>query len=95
MPPEHELRFALYCEYAQWHYGRHGGGFRGVALSLEKSNELVQKIMRKVDELLPTVDKQVPFPETCDLETAKPKPEYEAGMLRVMGKLARLGMPLK
>jgi hypothetical protein len=31
-------------------------------LSLEKSNELAQKIMRKVDELLPTVDKQVSFP---------------------------------
>ena len=64
-------------------------------LSLEKSNELAQKIMRKVDELLPTVDKQVPFPEAYDLATVKPKPEYEASMLRVMDELARLGMPLK
>jgi hypothetical protein len=67
----------------------------GFGLSLEKSNELAQKIMRKVDELLPTVDKQVPFPEAYDLETAKPKPKYEAGMLRVMDELGRLGMPLK
>lgn len=64
-------------------------------LSLEKSNELAHKIMRKVYELLPTVDKQVPFPEAYDLATVKPKPEYEASMLRVMDELARLGMPLK
>ncbi len=64
-------------------------------LSPEKSNELVQKIMRKVDELLPTVQKQVPFPEAYDLNTVQPKPEYEAGLMRVMDELARLGMPLK
>jgi len=64
-------------------------------LSPEKSNELAQKIMRKVDELLPTVQKQVPFPEAYDVNTVKPKPEYEAGLLRVMDELARLGMPLR
>jgi len=64
-------------------------------LSPAKSNELAQKIMRKVDELLPTVEKQVPFPEAYDLETVQPRPPYEAGMLRVMDELARLGMPLQ
>jgi methylamine--corrinoid protein Co-methyltransferase len=64
-------------------------------LSPEKANELAQKIMRKVDDLLPTVQKQVPFPEAYDLKTVKPRPEYEAGLLRVMDELARLGMPLK
>ncbi len=59
----------------------------------EKVNELAQKIMVKVDELLPTVEKQNPFPEVYDLQKVKPKPEYEAGLLRVKDELARLGMP--
>lgn len=63
-------------------------------LSAEKSNELAQKIMRKVDEVLPTVQKQVPFPSAYDIDTVKPKPAYEAGMLRVMDELVGLGMPL-
>jgi methylamine--corrinoid protein Co-methyltransferase len=64
------------------------------ALSADQANELAQKIMRKVDEILPTVKKQVPFPAAYDIETVKPKPEYEAGMLRVMEELSALGMPL-
>lgn len=63
-------------------------------LPAERANELAQKIMRKVDEILPTVNKQVPFPMAYDLDTVRPKPEYEAGMLRVMDELAHLGMPL-
>jgi methylamine--corrinoid protein Co-methyltransferase len=59
----------------------------------EAANELAQKIMLKVDELLPTVEAQVPFPEAYDLETVKPKPEYEAGLLRARDELASLGMP--
>jgi hypothetical protein len=38
---------------------------------------------------------QVPFPEASDLKTVQPKPEYEAGLLRVVDELASLGMPLK
>jgi methylamine--corrinoid protein Co-methyltransferase len=59
----------------------------------EKANELAQKIMLKVDELLPTVEQQVPFPEAYDVAKVKPKPEYEAGLLKVKEELARLGMP--
>jgi hypothetical protein len=61
----------------------------------DRANELTQKIMRKVDELLPTVDKQLPFPEAYDLETVQPKPEYETGLLRVKEELAALGMPYR
>jgi hypothetical protein len=61
----------------------------------EKANELAQKIMLKVDELLPTVQAQVPFPEAYDVKTVKPKPEYEAGLLRARDELARLGMPYR
>lgn len=60
----------------------------------EKANELALRIMRKVDELLPTVEKQVPFFEAYDLQTVRPKPAYEAGLMRVVDELARLGMPL-
>jgi len=65
-----------------------------VGLSADRANELAQKIMHKVDELLPTVKKQVPFPDAYDIDTVKPKPEYEAGMLGVMDELTKLGMPL-
>ena len=34
------------------------------------------------------------FRECYDIDTVKPKPEYEAGLLRVMEELASLGMPL-
>ncbi len=69
-----------------------------VGMSPEQANELSQKIMRKVDELLPQVkitnQEQVSFADAYDLATVKPKPEYEAGMMRVMDELATLGMPL-
>ncbi len=61
----------------------------------DKANALAQKIMRKVDELLPAATKQVHFTEAYDLKTVQPKPAYEAGMMRAMDELARLGMPLK
>ncbi len=59
----------------------------------DRANELAQKIMLKVDELLPSVDKQLPFPQAYDIETVQPKPEYEASLLRVKEQLAKLGMP--
>ncbi len=61
----------------------------------EDANELTQKIMVKVDELLPTVEGQLSFPEAYDCETVKPRPEYEAGMLRARDELAAIGMPYK
>jgi hypothetical protein len=51
--------------------------------------------MRKVDELLPSVDAQLPFPAAYDLETVQPKPEYAASMLRVKDELAAMGMPYR
>jgi len=69
-----------------------------VGMSSERANELSQKIMRKVDQLLPQVkitnQEQVRFADVYDLETVKPKPQYESGMMRVMDELASLGMPL-
>jgi hypothetical protein len=61
----------------------------------DRANELVQKIMLKVDELLPEVDKQLPFPEAYDCETVQPRPEYEASMLKVKDELAAMGMPYR
>jgi len=61
----------------------------------DRANDLTQKIMRKVDELLPSVDKQLPFPAAYDLETVQPKPEYAASMLRVKDELAAMGMPYR
>ncbi|MGD0949162.1 MAG: hypothetical protein ABSA52_17260 [Candidatus Binatia bacterium] len=43
----------------------------------------------------PRSTSRVPFAKAYDLATVKPKPEYEAAMLRVMDELARLGMRLK
>jgi hypothetical protein len=63
-------------------------------LSPEQSNTLAQKIMRQVDALLPT-KKERPFPEVYDVTSFTPKPEYEAGLLRVMDELGRMGMPLQ
>jgi hypothetical protein len=63
------------------------------AMSADRANELAQKIMGKVDELLPSAKKQLPFPEAYDLETVQPKPEYEASLLRVKDELAKMGMP--
>ncbi len=62
-------------------------------LPAEQSNILAQRIMRKVDELLPA-KKEWPFAEVYDVTTFKPKPAYQAGLLRVMDDLARMGMPL-
>ncbi|MCZ2154889.1 MAG: monomethylamine:corrinoid methyltransferase [Bryobacterales bacterium] len=69
-----------------------------VGMSHEAANELCQKIMRKVDGLLPHVritnQEQVRFADAYDLKTVRPKPRYEAGMMNVMDELANLGMPL-
>ena len=62
-------------------------------LSADRANELAQKIMLEVDELLPGVDKQLPFPEAYDIAKVQPRPEYEASLLRVRDELAALGMP--
>jgi len=66
-----------------------------VGLSLEQANDLCQRIMLKVDELLPAAKQQLPFPEAYDIHSVKPKPAYEASMRRVMDELAHLGMPLQ
>jgi methylamine--corrinoid protein Co-methyltransferase len=61
----------------------------------DAANQLAQRIMLKVDELLPTVKAQVPFPQAYDLEKVSPRPEYEADLLRVREELAGLGMPYR
>jgi hypothetical protein len=62
-------------------------------MSADRANELSQKIMAKVDELLPKVDAQLPFFEAYDVESVQPKPAYEASMLEVKDELMKLGMP--
>ncbi len=61
----------------------------------DQANELTLKIMVEVDELLPSVDKMLPFEEAYDVETVQPKPQYEAAMMKVKEGLARLGMPYR
>ncbi len=62
----------------------------------QKVNELVGKIMVHVDA---TTAKEMPeavlFPEMYDAETVKPRPEYEATMMRAKEKLAGFGVPYK
>jgi hypothetical protein len=62
-------------------------------MSADRANELAQKIMAKVDELLPKVDAQLPFFEAYDVETVQPKPDYEASMLEAKDELMKLGVP--
>lgn len=59
-----------------------------------KANELVKRIMDRVEKTLPTQPVlQTPFPEAYDVKTVKPLPEYEATMLRAKEELAQLGVP--
>jgi hypothetical protein len=60
-----------------------------------RANELAQKIMHKVDELLPQQKKQLPFSEAYDVSTVKPRPDYEKAMLQTRDELAALGMPFQ
>jgi len=61
----------------------------------DQANELAQRIMKKVDELLPKVGKQLPFTEAYDCKTVKPKPAYEKSMFEAKEELAKMGMPYK
>ena len=60
-----------------------------------RANELAQKIMHKVDELLPQQKKQLPFCEAYDVNTVKPRPDYEKAMMQTRDELAALGLPFK
>ena len=35
----------------------------------------------------------VPFPEVYDIKTVKPKPEYEASLMKIKDELAGMGYP--
>lgn len=65
----------------------------------KEANELAQRIMLKIDELLPNAPKtpseKLIFPDVYDIETVQPKPEYEANMLRVRDDLQKMGMPYR
>lgn len=60
-----------------------------------KANALAHKIQEKVDERIGAIAEQVPFLGAYDYDgkETKPKPEYEAGMMKVKDELASLGMP--
>ncbi len=61
-----------------------------------EANALSLRILSKVAEIKKKMDSKnhVPFPEVYDIETVKPKPEYEASMMKVMEELAGMGVPL-
>ncbi|MBW2602534.1 MAG: monomethylamine:corrinoid methyltransferase [Deltaproteobacteria bacterium] len=60
----------------------------------EKANELIKAILAKVDEVEEgEAMLQVPFPDMYDVKTVRPKPDYEAMMMRAKDELARLGVP--
>ncbi len=62
----------------------------------EKINDLIQKMMTVMDETEPKEMRfDIPFTDMYDLETVKPKPEYEKMLMNAKDRLARLGMPYK
>ncbi len=62
----------------------------------EKANELVQKILTEIDKIEPgEMIMAVPFPDIYDIQTMKPKPDYEKMILGGKDVLARLGVPFK
>ncbi|CAB1368335.1 monomethylamine:corrinoid methyltransferase [Denitratisoma oestradiolicum] len=64
----------------------------------DKANELGLRILARVEEeaaKLPETRKQRPFPEVYDLDTVKPKQDYETGCLRMRDELHKLGMPYR
>ena len=65
-------------------------------MNREKANELALKILKKVDEEKKKLSSKtaVPFPEVYDIETVKPKPGYEASLMKIMDELAGMGYPL-
>ncbi|MFO8010881.1 MAG: monomethylamine:corrinoid methyltransferase [Dehalococcoidia bacterium] len=63
-------------------------------MTREKVNQLSQSILTEVYANMntePVLD--TPFPESCDLQTSLPLPEYEATILKGKDELARLGVP--
>jgi hypothetical protein len=60
----------------------------------EKANELIKIIMMKVDEAERKVAlADVQFPLMYDVKAVRPKPDYEAMIMRAKDELARLGVP--
>jgi len=65
-------------------------------MKAEKTNELIKRIMKKVDEAERKEQlSNVPFPLIYDIKTVRPKPDYEAMIMRAKDMLARLGVPYK
>lgn len=63
-------------------------------MKTEKARELIKAILKKVDEAQrggPMLN--VPFPDMYDVETVRPKSDYEAMLMRAKDELARLGVP--
>jgi hypothetical protein len=58
-----------------------------------RANELSNSIMGKAEELLKQGRSVEHFTEIYDMETIKPKPEYEASLMKVKEYLARIGVP--
>jgi len=60
-----------------------------------KATELVNAIMAKADEMLGQEPPMEHFKEQYDIETVKPKPEYEKKIMEVKEGLAQMGVPYK
>ncbi len=66
-----------------------------VNMDKAKASELSLKILARVDEMKKDMNSMdaVPFPEVYDIETVKPKPEYEASLMKIKDELAGMGFP--
>jgi methylamine--corrinoid protein Co-methyltransferase len=66
-----------------------------VGMDKAKASELALKILARVEEMKKDMTSMdaVPFPEVYDVETVKPKPEYEAALMKIKEELAGMGFP--
>jgi len=60
-----------------------------------KADELTKSMMVKAEELIKQGQSVEHFTDKYDVETIKPKPEYEASLMEVKEDLARMGVPYK
>ena len=60
-----------------------------------KANELALKILARVAEEKEKLESKdpVPFPAVYDIETVKPKPEYESSLMKIKDELTGMGFP--
>jgi hypothetical protein len=63
-------------------------------MSRAQANEIAKQIIPKYEERLPNPPKGYSFPECYDVETLKPKDEWEAAYRKVKEEVIQLGIPV-